>query len=309
MPIASAHDRADAPDATREAPMDAHPEPASPVFVGGTGRSGTTIVGALIGRRADVALVPFELRFHVDGGGLPDLAAGRVDVEAFARKLRRQWWDRPATATGPRGLGVLITRAQRREAMDRLRAEHATDPWGSCGRFMDDVLTPFREEQGAAVWAEMTPPTARAADALCRMFPSAKVVHMVRDGRDVAASVAKRRWGPDDVRSALRWWADGLLEIARAEREAGPGRMLTLRLEALVGRRREEQYAALVSFLGRGDDGAMRQFFDDEMSLSASHAERWRTDLDAAEQDEVDRLYRIELARLEHEGVRVPPAE
>ena len=56
-----------------------------------------------------------------------------------------------------------------------------------------------------------------------------------RDGRDVAASVARRPWGPNDVASALVWWADNLIEIHRSIERADPARVRTIRLEAHVG--------------------------------------------------------------------------
>ena len=39
------------------------------VFVGGTGRSGTTIVAQLIGHSAAYELGPIEVRFHTDRHG------------------------------------------------------------------------------------------------------------------------------------------------------------------------------------------------------------------------------------------------
>ena len=43
------------------------------VFVGGTGRSGTHILGRLLGSHARFADVPIESRFHCNKRGMPDL--------------------------------------------------------------------------------------------------------------------------------------------------------------------------------------------------------------------------------------------
>jgi hypothetical protein len=279
----------------------------APVFVGGTGRSGTTVVAQLIGARADVALVPIELRFHVDPGGLVDLADGRVTVDEFASLMRNKWFERPAR-NGPRGLHVIATRPQMNRGLRRLREGHDADPWVASRRFMHDVVGPFRREAGALAWVEMTPPNAKAADALCRMFPRARIVHMVRDGRDVAASVARRPWGPNDVASALVWWADNLIEIHRSIKRADPARVRTFRLESLVGPARETHYAALVDFLGRDPDPGMRAYFDRELTSERSHSDSWRDGLDPAQQSRIDELYDREVERLARHGAAVPPA-
>jgi sulfotransferase family protein len=283
------------------------PGPAEPFFVGGTGRSGTTIVGELLGARADMSLVPIELRFHVDRGGLADLGRGEIEVEDFVKKMRNRWYQRK-DRNGPRGLHVIATRPQMRAGFRALREGYDADPWAACGAFMDAVIRPYSEEHGTPTWVEMTPPNARGVAALHRMFPRARVVHMVRDGRDVASSVARRFWGPNDIESALVWWADQLIAIHEAEREADPERLLRLRLEALVGPDREDHYQHLVEFVGRGDDAGMRRFFDTEMTAEKSHPGSWRRSLDDETQHRVDALYDEQLARLSAHGVDIPPA-
>ncbi len=48
------------------------------ILTGGTGRSGTTIVGLLISRHSQIALSrPTEIRLLTDGNGLLDLHLGR----------------------------------------------------------------------------------------------------------------------------------------------------------------------------------------------------------------------------------------
>src|ERR671934_878345 len=62
------------------------------VFVGGTGRSGTHILARLLAKHERLALVPVEVRFHVDDRGFPGLLAGDVSREQFVRRLRGFWW-------------------------------------------------------------------------------------------------------------------------------------------------------------------------------------------------------------------------
>src|SRR5947207_11016977 len=85
------------------------------VFVGGTGRSGTHVLGRLIGRHSRYAGIPIEARFHCNKRGLPDLLGGRVTLAGFVEKLRDFWWHRVRIDDQPRGLYNLLTRSRRSE--------------------------------------------------------------------------------------------------------------------------------------------------------------------------------------------------
>ncbi len=62
--------------------------PADLVFIGGTGRSGTTVLSHLLGRHSRFCAVPIECRFHCNPKGLADVVGGRARIEEFLAKLR-----------------------------------------------------------------------------------------------------------------------------------------------------------------------------------------------------------------------------
>ncbi|WP_161958365.1 sulfotransferase family protein [Ornithinimicrobium cavernae] len=283
--------------------------PVGPFFTGGTGRSGTTIAAQLLGAHPEVALVPVEVSFQVDTGGLADLGEGAVDVAAFEAKMRETWFRKRPNKNGPRGVHVVATEAEVDEALADLHDAYPADPWGACRQFMSQVLAPHTARGGARTWVEMTPPNGKRAEALCRMFPQGRVIHMVRDGRDVAASVARRNWGPNDIMSALTWWGREMRVIDRSMQQAVPGQVRTIRLESLVVTRREEEYAALLEFVGLPEDESMRRFFDDVVGAESMHPGRWRDGLDPEREREVEARYEEVLAQLEADGVRMPPVD
>ena len=281
-----------------------------PLFVGGTGRSGTTIVGTLIGHSEHYKLIPIEVRFHVDQGGLSDLLDGRVDVDEFIASMMTRWYSRPADRHGrPRGLHVLTERKEFDAALNRLRRDFERDPRDSANRLIRDLLDPVAQRANKPSWVEMSPPVARAMDSLARVLPNALFVHMIRDGRDVAASVVRRKWGPGDLPSAIQWWADELISIARAESQVDPDRMLRLRIESLVGPRRGDALARLCEFLGIVPSADMRAFFDERVTSSKAHLGRWRHNLEDAEIAQVNKHYEIALARLAESGVFLPSVD
>lgn len=46
------------------------------------------------------------------------------------------------------------------------------------------------------------------ADGLLRLYPSAKMIFVKRDHRDVIASLVRQRWTPDELRHVCRWYRD-----------------------------------------------------------------------------------------------------
>jgi hypothetical protein len=80
--------------------------------------------------------------------------------------------------------------------------------------FCDRMLVPYLEP-GARYLSERSPGHAKALDVIGAVYPDARLIHIVRDGRDVARSLAARDWGPGSVGEAARDWRENV-EAARA---------------------------------------------------------------------------------------------
>ena len=279
------------------------------VFVGGTGRSGTHILGRLLGEHAAFADVPIEARFHCNKRGLPDLLEGRVSFGGFLEKLRGFWWHRVRVDDQPRGLYSLMYRSAFDAAVERFEASYHDDPIGASRTLFFDLLWPLADEEGKPGLVEMSSHNVREAQILRRLFPEAKVIHTVRDGRDAASSVTSKTWGPDDVIDGIGWWAERLRWIDRgisgvedgAEYSLPADRFHLVVLDDLVTGRREERLGELCDFLGIEPDDGMRAFFAEQMSAAGMHRSRWAEGAGAMGRIRVRRRYERTLARLEEE--------
>ena len=75
--------------------------------------------------------------------------------------------------------------------------------------FCDAVLAPHLTP-GARYLSERTPGHAEATDTIAAVYPDAHLIHIIRDGRDVARSLVSRDWGPDSIAVAAREWRDAI---------------------------------------------------------------------------------------------------
>lgn len=189
------------------------------IFVGGCGRSGTTLIREMLNRHPRIACGP-ETSIVCDL-----INPERLSVE----------WDWP------------------RREIDAMLAESP-----SMIRFAERFFRTLAEREGKARWADKTPRNVRALPRILAAFPNAKFIHIVRDGRDVACSlrhhpkftVRNGKVVPQEVNNpmrgcAKRWVTDMSLGLAF---RAHP-RCYELRYEDLV-LRPEETLRELCAFIG-----------------------------------------------------------
>jgi hypothetical protein len=190
-----------------------------PLLILGVRRSGTTLLRVMLDRSAQLA-VPDESYF------VPQLAhrhGRRPDIDDFVDDLRRlptlrEW-----------GLTAEDVRARLRPGM-------------STGEAIGAIYEAYAAARDKARWGDKTPMYMEHLLLLRRLFPSARFVHLIRDGRDAALSflsmpegVVTRTWAhPTTVADfACQWRAE--VRAARAlGREVGSERYLELRYETLV---------------------------------------------------------------------------
>lgn len=96
------------------------------------------------------------------------------------------------------------------------------------------LFAAYAGRQGKPRWGDKTPENVRHLDLLARLFPDAVFVHVIRDGRDVAASLADQTWTTDGMVGKAYWWRDCVTAGRRAGRRLGPARYCELRLEDLI---------------------------------------------------------------------------
>jgi len=280
-----------------------------PVFVGGTGRSGTTVMGDLLGSHKDIRTsVPIEIKFLANKSGLLHLVFGRdksdqkekislLDVTGRIRKRRRakqslikieaeflnriwnDWWDIDAPPPHGRGLHSGISKQRLQELLDRLIKDLRINRVWAGRRFMRDFISSQEGHGNQKYWVETTPLNVAQARRIKKLFPNALFINMVRDPRDVIASLLTKNWGPTTPLEGLEWIEKRLIDGHNALRAIPSKQKITIALEDLAIHDRENTYQSILTFLGLPDDPAMRHFFESELTPQAATSGRWKTEI------------------------------
>lgn len=276
-----------------------------PIFVGGVGRSGTHPMGRLIGADPRYHWIRTECRFHAAPGGLPDLCAGRTTLERFCERMRGRWWKRGARQR--QGMQRIVEPAEYESALVELERDFPADPVAASRRLVRRLLDPAAERAGKPAWVEITGQVVEQAPFLLGLFPDARFVNMVRDGRAVAAGMVRKIDLTDDPLDALAKW-ERMVRAAAAALGAVPReRVLTVELDDFTARDREGTFRRLIDFLELDDPAPMRAYFEREISAERAHFGRWRERIPPSDARKVDRRYRRLVRRLHREGIGWAP--
>ena len=278
-----------------------------PVFSGGTGRSGTTLIGKILRQHSTVhAGNPYEIKFLTGKGGLLDLVGAHLDnnqgpnnpfhyvsgfiwsfperrmnprrISALREKMLEQWWARDGKQGGTVGLMQGFELATLESELDALQKGFASHPVCSTRKFFYTFMASHKFFENSSIAVDTTPTNIERSDQIHKLLNSAKFIHITRDGRDTISSVLKEPWGPKNSDKALEWWKRKNINAYRATSQLPTESLLRMRLEDLVHHDREATYQELLAFVGLEDEAGIRNFFATEVLPTNAHVERWRED-------------------------------
>lgn len=291
-----------------------------PIFIGGTGRCGTTILNRVLNLHPRIFCLRWETQFIVAPGGLINLASGgwaADDLENFIEQLRTRWFHRSVKRNDSHayaaGLSYDVTGQELEESIRYLRRSVPRARGGMAytiaARFVDHLFAPAVQRAGAHRWCEKTPRSILYVDKLAEMYPNMRFVHIIRDGRDVAASMISHGFWPIagsgefehlhkytgrvSLDAAAHYWVD-LLEAGRQSAARAPKACyIEVKFEDLVEKPREV-LASICDFVGENfAEELLEQKFDKH------NMGRWK---DEFSDEEASRFDEIAATALRREG-------
>jgi hypothetical protein len=217
------------------------------VFVVGCPRSGTTLLQRLLDAHPQLVVINETLWItrEADRPVNRDLVSRLFEYRRFRR--------------------LELPREEIELLLDREGAD-------SYARFVSGIFDLYGEKHGKPLVGDKSPGYVRKLRKLHSLWPEARFVHLIRDGRDVWLSVSSWKkagrsagqfatWADDPVGTTALWWERSVRLGREAGSALGRARYREVRYEDLVADTERECRAAC-SFLGIPYDDAMLRFHE-----------------------------------------------
>ncbi len=253
-----------------------------PFFILSSGRSGTTLLAALLDQHSQLLVPPeqfvlantivkYRLYNYLEWLDLVSIIVGE-----FSRTSATMEWNLNA--------GEII------EELFRLPKNQR-----SLRVILDHIYTAYGKQHGFSftTWGDKSPKNTDYFKYIFPVFPDARFIALIRDGRDVAASIFKKN-EQADTRYVLRKWNYSLKMIEMVRRKTSEDSFLLVKYEDLVSEP-EKTLDIICRFLDvnpepvldkqaeylekMGSRGKMKAFENLKNPVSTASVGKWETDL------------------------------
>jgi protein-tyrosine sulfotransferase len=209
-----------------------------PLLIISSGRSGTTLLRSMLVAGGQIAIPPETQFLHrlpvkflsAQGLGWQDLC--HLVISSFESHHHYFQWETNLYSAYNRTMSL-------------------PEKERSLARIIDIVFTTYAEQRfpAATVWGDQSPVHTFYLSWIKPVFPRAKFLHLVRDGRDVISSMVERR-GPAYLEEAVYRWMKSIECVRTLRKSSDSSQLLEVRYEDLVSQptetlRKVSEYAGI----------------------------------------------------------------
>jgi len=287
------------------------------VFISGTGRCGTNVMRETLSLHPVVASHPFAYKFIIDPDGLVDFYNTAIHswspyiidnklhrLETFLKALSKKHDGKDIYT----GWELNIHFPGYEERVDKLLEDlidfkyigvhhglvrerpiyfmgykERSELAYILGKFIKDTINSHLVDVGKEVYIDEGTHSLLFGLEILEFLPT-KFIHMVRESKDVIASLSKQRWTPKNKIKSAEWYKYVMSHLKYVKAYMPRGSIITIDLYDFVDNT-EDVLTKICDFLGIPFFKGML-----EIDLSKSHRDRWKQEFTT---DETKAIYRI----------------
>jgi len=293
------------------------------ILICGTGRSGTTVFTRLLGYHPKIWSFRWESQIFSGLPGLADLVMTNSLPDKFIKFKRRVlghlYKRKPVGRSYEAGLFEIIDLEQLDLLLQILEeklfsSSSVSEKLVACRDFATGIFLPAAFDKGATFWCEKTPRNLLYADVISKILPKAKFINVIRDGRDVLASILQNKFWPiarsskypetllhigkPNFDNALSYWNNMINIGIKQEKIMGPSRWLNVRIEDLVDNPKDS-FNKIFGFLEIDCEPSFFQEISKQINVSKANRERWKSEFS---KDQVEIINMISFDNLVRYG-------
>ncbi len=256
----------------------------SPIFIMGTGRSGTSVFTRLLGLHPNIWAFRWETQIFSGLPGVGEVMLRRFNedvVKRFTNNLRGKWFRRTIREGKPNSYDAGLFEIVELQELEIIINRFVSDLHAANNRSMrvkalaqlaNNIFEVPMTRSGAKRWCEKTPRNLLFADLIAEVFPKAKFINVVRDGRDVASSMLERKFWPIarsnrfkctskfggeiTIEKCAQYWSCLSRIGSEMEKKLGNDMCLMVKLEDLAANP-EKAFCRVLEFLGEPFDSSV----------------------------------------------------
>jgi hypothetical protein len=272
----------------------------APIFIVGASRSGTTLLKNLLNRHPRISICG-ETHFH-----------------HYVYQRRRAFGDLSDPKNRKRVVDEYLALKRLRFVSDRAALREKLLLEGTSYQAMFTSFVKYHaDSQGKVRWGEKTPQHALFSETLCDWYPQGTILHMIRDPRDVVASMQRMKWAADSVVQNARKWLKCNLAVERCSHRP---QYMAVRYETLVSQP-EQELARICERLGEEYLPSMLEPQEDTVSppprpwsvraqqaITTDRMNEWRETLTEEEVSQIEWVIGPQMETFGYERALDPPS-
>lgn len=239
----------------------------NPIFIVGCPRSGTTKLAAILNKHSQIASATETHFFNF-------VSKGKYDWKNFSSNNLKKILDESRIIDFIKlaNLDPETLLDEFQEPDDSIKESNLAVEDFYKKKVFNLLIKNYLSKKNKSRICEKTPQHLQNIEEILRLYPQAKIIHMIRDGRDTVNSLLKMPWRPKGLLNNARFWSH---YIKMGKKESLRPEVITIKYENLM-ERPQDVLVNICNFIGENFEDSLLNDSQEPDNLFSSWESSWK---------------------------------